>query len=35
MYFTSAESKDGIEQVEEAIISYLLRQQDLLQSMNE
>jgi GTP-binding protein len=35
MYFTSAESKDGIAQVEEAIISYLLRQQDLIQSMNE
>lgn len=35
MYFVSAERKDGIEQLQEAIISYLLRQQSLLQSMNE
>ncbi|WP_206611186.1 ribosome biogenesis GTP-binding protein YihA/YsxC [Halobacteriovorax sp. HLS] len=34
MYFTSAESKDGLSQVEEAIISYLLRQESLLQSMD-
>ncbi|OUR98709.1 ribosome biogenesis GTP-binding protein YsxC [Halobacteriovorax marinus] len=33
IYFTSAEKKDGIDQVEGAIISYLLRQLDLIQSM--
>lgn len=33
IYFTSAEKKDGIDQVEGAIISYLLRQRELLESM--
>jgi len=33
IYFTSAEKKTGIDQVEGAIISYLLRQRDLIQSM--